>query len=196
MTKGQKMRFSKGFGAVLGAALALSSPIAAIPAGLATIAEAKTAALSTETIDKFCQSLPEVKKITVKHARQKGKDVAGAADQLTAVLAAVGDDEGQKEVEAAVRAHGFAGTKEWLAVGRSIATAYAHIKTGGVSDKAQKKLEKAIRKIEKNDFLSDKQKAELIKALRKGADEALEAPPAENVAAVRPMVGKIEAVMQ
>jgi hypothetical protein len=190
------MRFSKRFGAVLGAALILSSPIGTIPAGLTAIAQAKSAALTAEKIDKFCQSLPEVKKITTRHAKQKGKEVAGAADQLTAVLAAAGDDEGKKEVEAAVRSHGFAGTKEWLSVGQSIVAAYAHIKTGGMSEKAQKKLDKAIRKIEKNDFLDDKQKAELIKALRKGADGALEAPPAENVAAVRPMVGKIEAVMQ
>jgi hypothetical protein len=190
------MRLSKHFGVVLGAALVLASPIGAIPAGLASVAEAKTAALTAETIDKFCQSLPEVKKITLKHAKNKGAELAGAADQLAAVLAAAGDDSGQKEVEATVRAHGFASVKEWASVGRSIITAYAHIKTGGSQGKAQKKLDKAIRKIEKNDFLSEKQKAELIKALRKGSDQVLEEPPAENVAAVRPMVGKIEAVMQ
>lgn len=190
------MRFTKSLGTALAAALILSSPIAAIPAGLAGVAEAKSASLTAEKIDKFCQSLPEVKKITTRHAKQKGKEVAGAADQLAAVLAAAGDEAGKKEVEAAVRSHGFASTKEWLSVGQSIAAAYAHIKTGGASEKAQKKLAKAIRKIEKNDFLSDKQKAELVQALRKGMDGALEAPPAENVAAVRPMVGKIEAVMQ
>jgi hypothetical protein len=190
------MRFSKRFGAVLGAALALSSPIAAIPAGLASVAEAKTASLTGEKIEKFCQSFPEVRKIAVKHAKKKGTDVAGATDQLAAVIDAVGDDSAAKEVEAAVRGFGFSNTKEWMAVGQSITLAYAHIKTGGVGGKAQKKLQKAIRKIEKNDFLTDKQKAELIKALRKGSDEVLQEPPAENLAAVRPMVGKIEAVMQ
>ena len=33
-------------------------------------------------------------------------------------------------------------------------------------------------------------------ALKEGADAVLEEPPAENVAAVRPMIGEIEAVMQ
>ena len=190
------MRISNRFGAIFGVALVLLSPIAAGPAGLASIAEAKTAALTGEKIEKFCQSFPEVKKIAVKHAKKKGTDIAGAGDQLVAVIEAVGDDSATKEVEATVRAHGFASAKEWMAVGQSITLAYAHIKTGGAQGKAQKKLDKAIRKIEKNDFLSEKQKAELIKALRRGADDVLEEPPAENVAAVRPMVGKIEAVMQ
>ncbi|MBX2804601.1 MAG: hypothetical protein KTR19_01400, partial [Hyphomicrobiales bacterium] len=94
-----------------------------------------------------------------------------------------------------VKPHGFTGTKQWLSVASSVGRTYAHLRTGINVAKANKKLEKAIAKIEKNDFLNDKQKAKLIKALRKGAGELLEEPPAENVAVVKPMAGQIDAII-
>ena len=190
------MSLSNRLGALLGLALSVLAPVTVLNAGMVSRAEAKTETLTGERIEKFCASFPKVKAIAVKQAKAKGSDVANAADQLSAVLKAVSDKEAGKEVESAVREHGFSNVKEWASVGESIVRAYAHIKTGGIDEAAQKKLKKAIRKIEKNDFLSDSQKADLIKALRKGADEVLTPPPAENVAAVKPMVGKIEAVMQ
>jgi hypothetical protein len=43
--------------------------------------------------------------------------------------------------------------------------------------------------------LSDKQKQKLIDAVREGADDLMADPPAENIAAVEPMIGRIEKVM-
>lgn len=159
-------------------------------------AEAKQNVLTKRTVDKFLVSYPDVKAIAARHAKKKGGKVKGANDQLSAVIEAVSDEGAAREIDASVKSHGFRGAQEWAAVGQSIARAYAHIKTGGVNSKAERKMQKAIRKIEKNSFLSKKQKAKLIDALKDGADFVGEEPPAENIAAVRPMMGKIEAVMQ
>jgi hypothetical protein len=45
------------------------------------------------------------------------------------------------------------------------------------------------------DFLSDKQKEKLTEGIRKKAGAVLEPPP-ENIAAVEPMVGDIDAVVK
>ena len=185
------MTLRNRFARIFGLALSL-----AVLAGGTLSAEAKSQMLTERKIENFCDSIPEVKAIALKGAKKKGGEVAIAGDRLSAVLKAATDKEASKEVSVAVQAHGFANVKEWASVGESIVRAYAHIKTAGAETGAQKKVNKAIRKIEKNKFLSDKQKENLIEALRDGADEVLEPPPAENVAAVKPMVGKIEAVMQ
>jgi hypothetical protein len=70
------------------------------------------------------------------------------------------------------------------------------MKAGSAGDaKAQRKLEKAIAKVEDMPLLSDKQKKDLIENLRKGA-VALEPPPAENMAVVKAMAPEIEAVVK
>ena len=159
-------------------------------------ANAKTIILTKVTVEKFLDSYPDVKTIAEKEGRDKGAEIGGSSNQLAAVIAAVSDDTVTPKIDAAVQNHGFEDTKQWLSIGRSVAQAYAHIKGGAQKSKAQDKVEKAIRKIEKTSFLSDKKKQKLIDSLRKQAGDVLAEPPAENIAAIKPMIGEIEKVMQ
>lgn len=158
-------------------------------------ASAKDQILTQKAVSMFLASYPDVKTVAERHANQKGEELSGAADQLTAVISAVSDDAIVQEIDSTVQAHGFTGAKQWLSVASAVGRAYAHLRSGVDTAKANRKLEKAIRKIEKNGFLNEKQKAKLIKALREGAGELLEEPPAENLAAVEPMAGEIDAIV-
>ncbi len=173
------------FAAVAALAIAASCP-----------AIAKTAMLSERTVKQFIASYPDVKTIAVGQAVKQGTDIAGSSDILAAVIQAAADDTIQRRIDTTVRQHGFSGSKEWMAVAESVGRAYAHIKAGPTDGKAQKKVDKAIAKIEKNDFLSDKHKEKLIKALRDSSGKVLEAPPPENLAAVKPMLAQIDAVVK
>ena len=156
---------------------------------------AKTQALTQDTVKQFIASFPAVKAIAVSHAVEKGKAVASTKDNLAAVIEAVSDKSVADRVNKAVKAHGFKDAKEWAAVAQSVGQVYAHRKVGTADGRAKKKLDKAIAKIEKNNFLDDKQKQQLVKALRSGADGMLEPPPEQNVTAVKPMVAELEAVV-
>lgn len=159
-------------------------------------ASAKTQALSQETVKQFIASFPAVKAVAISQAAEKGKAVASTKDTLTAVIAAVSDKSMGPQVDKVVQAHGFKDAKQWASVGESVGRVYAHLKIGTADGAARGKLDKALAKIEKNDFLSEKQKEKLAKALRGGADAALEPPPEENIAAVKPMVAELEAVVK
>ena len=169
---------------------------ALILASAAGQVSAKTHPLTQDMVKQFIASFPEVKTIAVSHAADKGKSIASTKDNLAAVIEAVSDKSITDRVSKAVKAHGFKDAKEWAAVGQSVGQVYVHLKIGTADGKAKKKLDKALAKIEKNDFLNDKQKQQLAKALRSGADEALEPPPEENVNAVKPMVAELEAVVK
>ncbi|MGF1619943.1 MAG: hypothetical protein ACFCUR_04945 [Rhodomicrobiaceae bacterium] len=175
--------------------LVLTALAAATMHTLSSSANAKVQILTTKTVEKFLDSYPEVRSIAESEAREKGAEIGSSSNQLAAVIAAASDDSVTPKIDSAVRNHGFADAKQWLSIGRSVAHAYAHIKAGGQKSKAQRKVEKAIKRIEKMSFLSDKQKQKLIDNVRKGADDLLQDPPAENVAAVEPMMDQIEKVM-
>lgn len=174
----------------------LAALILASGLGASEQASAKAKTLTQDSVKQFIASFPAVRAIAVSQAAEKGKKLASAKDNLTAVIEVVSDKSVGGRVNAAVRPHGFKDAKEWVAVGRSVGRAYAHLKAGTSDGKARKKLNKAIAKIEKNDFLTEKQKEQLVKALRSGADGALEPPPEENVTAVKPMVAELEAVVK
>ena len=159
-------------------------------------ASAKTQALTQDMVKQFIASFPAVKTIAIGHAAEKGKAISSTKDNLAAVIEAVSDKSIADRVNKAVKAHGFKDAKEWAAVGESVGRVYAHLKIGTADGKAKKKLDQALAKIENNDFLNDKQKQQLAKALRSGADDALEPPPEENVKAVRPMVAELEAAVK
>ncbi|WP_088342862.1 MULTISPECIES: hypothetical protein [Rhodomicrobium] len=160
------------------------------------VAEAKAKILDEKSVRQFIASYPDVKAVIVSDGAEKAARVAGNKDVLAGLIEVASDDKVKGRIDKAVKPHGFSGAKEWLAVAESVSRAYAHLKTGGGDDKKQKKLDKALAKIEKADFLSDEHKQKLIKQLRKGAGAATEPPPAENIEAVRPMVAQLDAVMK
>jgi hypothetical protein len=174
----------------------LAALILALGLGAWEPALAKTHPLTQDTVKQFIASLPAVKVIAVSHAVEKGAAVASTKDNLAAVIAAVSDKSIADRVSVAVKAHGFKDVKEWAAVGKSVGLVYAHLKVGASDDKAKRKLDKALAKIEKNDFLNEKQKEQLAKALRGSAKGGLEPPPEENVRAVKPMVADLEAAVK
>jgi heterodisulfide reductase subunit A-like polyferredoxin len=163
---------------------------------LAHAALAKAKVLTQDAVKQFIASYPDVKTIVAAEAAEKSAGVSSPKDGIAVVVAAVSDKAVKTKIDSAVKAHGFSGSQEWVQVAQSVGQAYAHIKTGGADEKTQRKLQKAIEKIRKNDFLSEKQKEKLIEAIKGGADTVLEPPPAENVAAVKPMVAQIEAVVK
>jgi hypothetical protein len=158
-------------------------------------AVAKAQILTQDTVKQFIASFPAVKTIAVTHAAEKGKAIKSTKDNLAAVIAAVSDKSIADQVNKAVKPHGFKDAKEWAAVGESVGRVYVHLKVGA-DDGAKRKLDKAIAKIEKNAFLNDKQKEQLTKTLRSGAEAALEPPPEENVRVVKPMVADLEAAVK
>jgi hypothetical protein len=159
-------------------------------------ATAKTHILTEETVKHFIASFPAVKAIALSQAADKGKAIASAKNNLAAVIAAVADKSIADQVTEAVKPHGFKNAAEWASVGESVGRVYAHLKLGTADGRAKKKLAKAIAKIERNDFLNEKQKQKLTQAIRSGAEDALEPPPAENVQAVKPMVAELEAMVK
>jgi hypothetical protein len=160
-------------------------------------ATAETAKLTQASVKRFIASYPEVKSLAVSKASEKGKKIGGSDNPLMALVEAASDDKLKAEVETTAKRYGFRDGKEWFGVARSVGVAYAHMKVGSDGDaKGREKMDKAIAKIEKNDFLSDKQKKKLIHALREGAGAVLEAPPPENVAVVKAMAPEIEAVVK
>lgn len=175
--------------------LAVLGLAATMMLGTMTPGSAKDQILTKRTVELFLASYPDVKTITERHARQKGAQLAGATDQLAAVIQAASDDAIVGEIDSAVQVHGFTGASQWVSIATSVGRAYAHLRHGEKVTKANRKLDKAIAKIEKNGFLNNKQKAKLIKALREGAGELLEVPPEENIATVQPLQGEIDAVI-
>ena len=168
-----------------------------LAAGPTLAANAETARLTQATVKRFIASYPEVKSLAVSQAQAKGKKIGHSDNALLAVVEAASDDSLKGQVDGAARRHGFRDGKEWFGVARSVGVAYAHMKSGTAADaKAQRKLEKAISKVEDMPLLSDKQKKELIENLRKGAAVALESPPPENMAVVKAMAPEIEAVVK
>ncbi len=160
------------------------------------MANSKEKRLTEPEVKRFIASYPDVKKIVVGYVKEKKTGVSDPKSGFAAVIAAATDKSVRGRVDTAVQAHGFAGSKEWVQVAESIGHAYAHIKSGGADAKAQRKLEKAIRKIEKMDFLTDEQRKKLASEVREKAGMILEPSPPENVAAVEPMVAQIEAVVK
>jgi hypothetical protein len=162
-----------------------------------SLAMAETAKLTQASVKRFIASYPEVKSIAVTQGTAKGKKIGGADNPLMAVVEAASDDKIKAEVDITAKRYGFRDGKEWFGVARSVGVAYAHMKVGSNGDaKAAAKVDKAIAKIEDNDFLSAKQKKKLIKALREGAGVVLEAPPPENMAVVKAMAPEIEAAVK
>lgn len=159
-------------------------------------ADAKSQILTQTAVKRFVKSYPDIKSVVQKHAAANGVKLASAKDHLTALTEIASDEDAVKEIDEAAKTHGFDDAKQWISIAESVGRAYAHIKVGDTKSKAERKLEKAIKKIEKNDLFSDRQKTKLIEALRGGASFVLEAPPLENVAIVEPMMNEIEAVMQ
>jgi hypothetical protein len=159
-------------------------------------AQAKSQILTETAVKRFVASYPEIKSAVQKYAAENGTKLASAQDHLTALVKIASDEAAVQTIDKAAKNHGFDGAKQWILVAESVGRAYAHVKMGGVKSKAERKLEKAIKKIEKNDLLSEGQKAKLIEALREGAGFVFEPPPPENVAIVQPMMSEIEAVMQ
>jgi ribosomal protein L15 len=159
-------------------------------------ASAKTQMLTQDTVKRFIASFPAVKAIAVSRATEKGKVLGLGKLSLAVVISAVSDKSIGDQVDKAVQPHGFKNAKEWAEVGESVGRVYAHLKVGTLDVVAKQKLDKAIAKIEKNELIPDKQKQQLVKALRDGAEAALEPPPPENVTAVKPMVAELEAVVK
>jgi hypothetical protein len=195
--EGLTMTLSHRLKTFLVLAISVFSLTTAVTVAHAPDADAKSRILTSRTVKQFIASYPDVKTIAGKHAARKELTDGDAKGRLAAVIEAVSDEAVGREIDGAVRAHGFSDAGQWASIGESIARAYAHIKTGGggVTGKAERKLEKAIAKIEKNDILNEKQKAKMISALREGVGAVLEPPPPENVAAVEPMIGEIDAMM-
>ncbi len=161
------------------------------------MAFAETARLTQTSVKRFIESYPEVKTLAVSKAAEKGKKIGSSENALLAVVEAASDDTIKSEIDRTAKRHGFRDGKEWFGVARSVGVAYAHMKAGTAGDaKAQRKLKKAIAKIEDMPLLSAKQKKDLIENLRKGADVVLEPPPPENIAVVEAMAPEIEAVVK
>lgn len=172
-----------------------------IASGLALAATsaqgAETARLTPASVKRFIASFPEVKTLAISEGMTKGKKIGSSENALLAVVEAASDDTLKGELDTTARRHGFRDGKEWFGVARSVGVAYAHMKAGSVDEaKAQKKLEKAISKIEDMPLLSDKQKKKMIEELRKGAGKVLEQPSAENMEVVKAMAPQIEAVVK
>jgi hypothetical protein len=156
---------------------------------------ADQARLTPASVKQFLASYPAVKAIAVRRASANGQKITSGKEALAAVVQAASDKAIKGEIETAAKAHGFRDAKEWSGVGQSIAVTYAHLKLSPDDEKNRLKMEKTIAKIQKNDLLNDKAKRKLIEAIRGGAD-AIEPPPADNVAVVKPMVAEIDAVVK
>jgi hypothetical protein len=164
---------------------------------LGGLAYAETERLTQSAVKRFIASYPDVKTIAASQATARGRKIGHSDNTLLAVVEAASDDGIKAEIDTTARRHGFRDGKEWFGVARSVGLAYAHLKTGTTGDpKAQRKLEKAIAKVEDMPILSDKQKKQLVENLRKGASTVLEPPPAENLALVKAMQPQIEAVVK
>jgi predicted component of type VI protein secretion system len=179
---------------VISAILAVLS-IAAVTAN-SHVAHAQNAKLSTQTVKHFIASFPQVKAVVVQHGIESAGKASDDANTLSTVIEAATDETLQTHIDEVVLANGFRNTKDWLSAAQSITKCYAYLKLSPSQAKMRRKLEKAIRKIKKNDFLSDKQKRKLIEAVRANFGAVMEEPPAENLAAVKPFVADLDALVK
>ncbi len=190
------MKLFRCLSTIFGSVFAVVTATTILLSVQAHVAQAKGQILTKTTVKYFVASYPAVKSIARKHAEAKSTALGNAKDHLAALIEIASDEAAIQDVETAVKEYGFESAKQWLSVAESVGRAYAHVKTGGLTSKAERKVQKAIAKIEKNSLLSDKQKTKLIDAIREGAGFVMEPPPPENVAAVEPMMAEIEAVIQ
>lgn len=132
-------------------------------------------------------AIAPLRAIALSSGLAKGKELAEADNPLAQLLAVISDTSVRGAADAAVRGHGFADLPAWAAVSREVAGAYAHLRLKA----PEKKLAKAIAKIEKNDFLPEKQKKQLIAALQEAAGE-IKAPPEANLRIVKDLSADLE----
>lgn len=170
--------------------------IAAAVAANSHAAHAQHANLSAETVKHFIASFPQVKAVVVQHGIESAGKASDGANTFSVVIDAATDKALQTNIDEVVLANGFRDTKDWLSAAQSITRCYAFLKLNPSQVKAGKKLEKFIRKIRKNGFLSDKQKRQAIDAVRANFDNVMEKPPAENLAAVKPFVAELDALVK
>ncbi len=160
-------------------------------------AMAESSRLTRTVVKQFVASYPAVKSVVARRATDRGSEIGSGKEALAAVAEAAADKDIKAEIDAATRPHGFRNAAEWFRVAQNVVTTYAYLKLDADDAKKQRKLEKAIARIRKNGLLSDKAKRKLIKALRQHAGVlALATPPRENVEAVRPMVAAIDAMVK
>jgi hypothetical protein len=151
--------------------------------------------LTRDHVSRFLAAYPKVRAIGLEHARKDGRELSKVDDPLS-TLVRLGSDDGLKaEIDGVVKENGFAGIQEWFKVSQNIALAYAALKRPSDA-KVSAEVEKAISKIEKNNFLPANQKKKLISDIRKHAENTgLLSQPKENVDLVRAMKDDIDAVI-
>lgn len=169
--------------------------IAAVAAN-SHVAHAQNTQLSAETVKHFIASFPQVKAVVIQHGVESAGKASDDANTLSVVIDAATDQALQTNIDEVVIASGFRNTKDWLSAAHSILQCYTFLKLSPSQAKTRKKLEKAIRKINKNGFLSDKQKRKLIDAVRANVGVVMEKPPAEDLAAVKPFVAELDALVK
>jgi hypothetical protein len=166
------------------------------------VAQAAETYLTPETVKQFIASFPQVKAIVTAHAVTEGTKAASdgkngnEANALATLVEAVTNKALKNELDTAARANDFRDGKEWLSAAQRITRTYAYIRLNPDQAKAQKKLNKAIAKIEETEFLSDKQKRKLIDALRENVGVVVEPPAGEDLAAVKPFVEELDALVK
>ena len=178
----------KGFCFLLAASVALIATVSAT-------SFAGEVHLTKQSVQRFLKSYPAVKAVAVRYAVVKGMKITNSKDVLATVISVISDKALKNDVETVIKPHGFDDVDGWLDVAQGVALSYAYLSLDVDERKKQRKIKKAIRKIKKNDFLPEKTKQKLIKAIRKGAD-VVKAPPAESLRAVKPFVPEIKVLLK
>ncbi|MDP6708920.1 MAG: hypothetical protein QF893_21460 [Alphaproteobacteria bacterium] len=162
-------------------------------------------ALTSRQIQGFIGALPEFKALDAKYPRQpkrlvESPSAAGTSPNwapFTSALPEMRAHPAHGEIVSIVKRNGFSGLGQFAGVADRIIKSYVSLKAGPQMRQVGPQVEQAIRQIEASG-MPEAQKRQMIAAMRNSQQmsAAVQKVPAADLAAVRPHLASIDAVLQ
>lgn len=151
--------------------------------------------LDTGLVGRFLDAHREVTRLVERLDRQYGRD-RRAEDEQTLMQSLAKDERARAEIERVLSRYGFQSVERWSEVVYAISGAYGFADPGQGLSVVPAQVSAAIAEIRADASLSESEKVDMIAALEEEARtvEALRPPP-ENVAAVRPHLARLKAIL-
>jgi hypothetical protein len=151
--------------------------------------------LDPALVARFLEAHGEVTRLVERLDRQYGRD-RRAEDESTLLQSLARDERARGDIERVLARHGFASVERWSDVVYAISGAYGFAEPGQGLAAVPAQVEAAIVEIRADAGLSESEKADMIAGLEEEARtvEALRPPPG-NIAAVRPHLARLRAIL-
>lgn len=150
--------------------------------------------LTQDMVKRFLASFPQLQSIGKKF--DQGNQNADGNNPIETLSAFMSNHGARKEMQDALKAHGFADFGEWIKVAGSVALAYGYAKSGKSAAELGAQADDAIAQIRNNPDMTEEQKAQMIELLERQQGMVAQFTPLPgNLTLVKSMMGEIGAVM-